>query len=119
MIPDTDMQRLKSLARATRGGTLDPLPLAQRAYLMGSEACHNTLPPTPAETLNLAELEKIAYQRAFEVSGSLKAAAKLLGIGKTTAYRKARAYGLPAKLLCPTCGRRLIAPLPQSLALVH
>jgi len=38
------------------------------------------------------------------------AAAQLLGIGKTTAYRKVKQYGLATGIgagYCPNCGRRL------------
>lgn len=86
MIPDDDMQKLKSLSRATRGGTLDPQRLAERAYRMGSDSI--TLP------LNLEELERIALTRALELTHNMTAASRLLGIGKTTAYRKAKQYEL-------------------------
>jgi transcriptional regulator of acetoin/glycerol metabolism len=46
------------------------------------------------ETVNVAELEKAALLRALHTTGNMSAAARLMGIGKTTAYRKAKAYGL-------------------------
>jgi transcriptional regulator of acetoin/glycerol metabolism len=106
MIPDTDLHTLKSLSRAVRGGTLDALRLAERAYAMGSEACHAALSRSfaPPETFNLDELERIAFVRALEASGgSILAAARLLGISKTNAYRKARRYGIRTGLVCPNC----------------
>ena len=43
----------------------------------------------------LAELEKQAILKALkELQGDKLAAAKLLGIGKTTMYRKLKEYGL-------------------------
>ena len=42
--------------------------------------------------------------------GSILAAAQLLGIGKTTVYRKVKEYGLATGnglAFCPNCGRRL------------
>ena len=113
MIPETDKTILGSLSRAARGGTLDPERLAQRAYEMGSANCHNAISRSFAlpETLNLNELEKAALEKAFNVTGgSIPAAAQLLGIGKTTAYCKAKHYGLATGVgtaFCPNCGRRL------------
>ncbi len=112
MIPETDLRQLKSLSRAARGGTLDTLRLAERSYEMGSSACHVAIGRSLAlpETLNLSELEKAALKKALEVTGNPMAAAKLLGIGKTTVYRKARQYGFltgTGSAFCPNCGRRM------------
>ena len=90
MIPDKDMHDLKSLSRAARGGTLDPERLALKAYEMGAAAHSRPVP----ETLNLAEIERIALTKALRRTGNILAASQLLGIGKTTAYRKAKQYGL-------------------------
>jgi transcriptional regulator of acetoin/glycerol metabolism len=108
MIPDTDLQKLHTLSRAVKGGTLDPERLAERAYCMGSIACHQALENIPSPTtgtFNLAELEKQTLQKAYEKTGDLSAAAKLMGIGKTTAYRKAKEYGIVSHLVCPNCHR--------------
>ena len=86
-VPDEDFRKLRSLARATKGGTLDPERLAYRAYEMGRTAAS-------IDTVNVAELERAALLRALHTAGNLTAAARLMGIGKTTAYRKAKAYGL-------------------------
>lgn len=113
MIPETDKAILGSLSRAARGGTLDPERLAHRAYEMGSANCHKAVSRSFAlpETLNLNELEKAALEKALRVTGgSILAAAQLLGIGKTTAYRKVKEYGLTTGTgvgFCPNCGRRL------------
>jgi transcriptional regulator of acetoin/glycerol metabolism len=117
MIPETDLHTLKSLSRAARGGTLDTQHLAERAYEMGSSACHEAirLSLVLPETLKLSELEKAALQKAIQVSGGkIPVAAALLGIGKTTAYRKAKQYGLlTSPAFCPKCGRRMPQPTPQ------
>jgi hypothetical protein len=92
---------------------LDPERLAHRAYEMGSANCHKAVsrPFAVPETLNLNDLEKAALEKALQVTGgSILAAAQLLGIGKTTAYRKVRQYGLTTgtgAAFCPNCGRRL------------
>lgn len=116
MIPDKDMHDLKSLSRAARGGTLDPERLAMKAYEMGNEACHRAALPPPVETLNLDELERVAIREALNRTQNGCAAAKLLGIGKTTLYRKLKEYGISFRAAvdhCPNCGRpipRLAAP---------
>ena len=113
MIPETDKAILGSLSRAARGGTLDPERLAHRAYEMGSANCHKAVSRSFGlpETLNLTDLEKAALEKALQVTaGSVLAAAQLLGIGKTTAYRKVKEYGLAiaaGAAFCPNCGRRL------------
>lgn len=118
MIPETDLRQLKSLSRAARGGALDTQRLAERSYEMGSSACHDAIGRSLAlpETLKLSELEKAALKKALEVTGNPMAAAKLLGIGKTTVYRKARQYGFltgTGPAFCPNCGRRMPRPSPQ------
>ena len=119
MIPETDKTILQSLSRATRGGTLDPFRLAERAYEMGAANCHKAISRslTLPETLNVNELEKAALEKALQVTGgSVIAAAALLGIGKTTAYRKVKHYGLNAGTglaFCPNCGRRMPLPKPS------
>jgi len=113
VIPETDKAILGSLSRAARGGTLDPERLAHRAYEMGSANCHKAVCRSLAlpETLNLSDLEKAALEKALQVTGgSILAAAQLLGIGKTTVYRKVKEYGLATGnglSFCPNCGRRL------------
>jgi hypothetical protein len=80
---------------------------------MGSANCHNAISRSFAlpETLNLNDLEKAALEKALKLTGgSIPAAAQLLGIGKTTAYRKAKQYRLATgvgAVFCPNCGRRL------------
>jgi transcriptional regulator of acetoin/glycerol metabolism len=97
---------------------LDAQRLAERSYAMGSFACHEAIGRslTLPETLNVSELEKAALKKALEVAGNPMAAAKLLGIGKTTVYRKAKQYGFltgTGAAFCPNCGRRMSRPAPQ------
>src|SRR3974390_2354253 len=119
MIPETDKTILGSLSRAARGGTLDPERLAHRAYEMGSANCHQAISRSLAlpETFNLNDLEKAALEKALKVTGgSIPAAAQLLGIGKTTAYRKMKQYGLATGVgaaFCSNCGRRLTPSKPN------
>jgi transcriptional regulator with PAS, ATPase and Fis domain len=115
MIPDKDMHSLRSLSRAAKGGTLDPERLAVKAYEMGSEACHKAATPAPIETLNLIQLEQVAIREALNRTQNRIEAAKLLGIGKTTLYRKLKEYGLSLRCdlsECPNCGK----PLPRYTA---
>lgn len=121
MIPEKDMHDLKSLSRAARGGTLAPERLAVKAYEMGSEACHRAALPPPIETLNLDDLEKVAIREALTRTPNRIAAAQLLGIGKTTLYRKLKEYGISLEgtvVCCPNCGQtmpRYTAPAPTPL----
>jgi Bacterial regulatory protein, Fis family len=62
---------------------------------------------SPEEPLDLREVEKATIRKALlKCKGSKLDAARLLGIGKTTLYRKIAAYGLaPLRTLrCPSCG---------------
>jgi Bacterial regulatory protein, Fis family len=85
---------------------------------MGSANCHKAISRSLAlpETLNLNDLEKAALEKALQVTGgSIPAAAQVLGVGKTTAYRKVKQYGLATGTgvtFCPNCGRRLPRQTP-------
>lgn len=63
------------------------------------------------ETLNLGDLERAALEKYLQVtSGSILAAAQLLGVGETTAQRKVKQYGLSSgagAAFYPKCSRRL------------
>jgi hypothetical protein len=80
---------------------------------MGSANCHKAVSYsfTLPETLNVNDLEKAAIEKALQVTGgSILAASQLLGIGKTTAYRKVKEFGLVIGIgagSCPNCSRRL------------
>ncbi len=74
-----------------------PAPLQQRRYQTRLPAAElRPLPMDGAETVvTLMELERQAILRALhQLKGDKLLAAKLLGIGKTTLYRKLKEYGL-------------------------
>jgi DNA-binding NtrC family response regulator len=51
--------------------------------------------PTRADTLDLRKLERAAIQRALQATdGNVSEAARRLGIGRTTLYRKMAAFGM-------------------------
>ena len=51
------------------------------------------IPNRSRSVIPLAELERVAIQEAIQVTlGDKQEAARLLGIGKTTLYRKLREY---------------------------
>jgi hypothetical protein len=73
----------------------------------------------PEEPFDLSELERITINKALaKCRGDKLQAAKILGIGKTTLYRKVAAYGIqPAHtLVCPSCGRKIKYPRRLSLS---
>ncbi len=86
-------------ARRRRARSDRELPRATRPYVMtpARRAEHPTLPSSAGSALPLSfdAYERAAYQRAIsETGGDLQAAAKLLGIGKTTIYRRVAALGV-------------------------
>ena len=109
MIPEKVQNDLKSLSRAVRGGSLEPIRLAEKAFNMGLAMGHECT--ATLETFNLAELEKQTLTKAVASTKNIKEAARLLGIGKTTAYRKLKEYGIVvdrAPECCPKCGQRFL-----------
>lgn len=51
----------------------------------------------PSTTLKLRELERAAVEAALQrVDGNVSKACRLLGIGRTTLYRKLKNYGILA-----------------------
>ena len=97
--PDNVLELEKVVARAlvTCGREIDVSDLPRQLTRGGPEPL-----PGPAEvgegppdTLRLEELERWAVGRAVEASGgNLTEAARRLGIGRTTLYRKLEAYGM-------------------------
>ena len=113
-VPNQDEQRLRARLRSGLSN-LDRVSLEHiidRAYRMGSESCHRamtTLRSEPQST-NLEDIERDAVQRAFAAArGDARATAKLLGIGRSSVYRKLRKYQLikPQYECCPNCGCKL------------
>jgi DNA-binding NtrC family response regulator len=72
------------------------LQMQERAHTLASEgAGGGPLPPAAQELLSIAELEKNAILNTIRhLKGDKLMAAKLLGIGKTTLYRKLKEYGI-------------------------
>ena len=94
-----------------------PIELAERAYRLGNESCHRAMDDLteslPEESLDLSEVERIAINKALaKCRGGKLQTARMLGIGKTTLYRKIAAYRIqPARtLVCPSCGRKIKYP---------
>jgi DNA-binding NtrC family response regulator len=113
---DQDSQKLSALVRANLSN-MDRVTLehiVHRAYRMGSESCHRSLAPrVEDQPMTLEDAEGRAVARAFSAAhGDVNRAAKLLGIGRTSVYRKLRKYGLttPHYELCPNCGCNLRLP---------
>jgi transcriptional regulator with PAS, ATPase and Fis domain len=71
------------------GPIVHTIDLPKRVTAMGQEC----LPPPPARITRLAELEQDAILAAItQLNGDKLMAARLLGIGKTTLYRKLKQY---------------------------
>jgi DNA-binding NtrC family response regulator len=113
-VPEDDRQRLRALVRASLSN-LDRMTLENiiyKAYGMGNRRCHHAMSQALAEEmpLHLDTLERKAIERAFaRTHGDATRTAKLLGIGKTSIYRKLRKYGMmsPQYQQCPNCGYKL------------
>ena len=110
-VPTSDQIRITGLVRALASGMIVPIELAERAYRIGSESCHRAMETLDSqwseEPLDLHEVEKATIRKALlRCRGNKLDAARLLGIGKTTLYRKIATYGLdPLRTLrCPSCG---------------
>lgn len=110
-LPHPDDVRIRGLLKSLASGMIVPMELAERAYRMGSESCHRAMEvladSQAAEPIDLSEMEKITISRALaRTKGDKLLAARLLGIGKTTLYRKIAAYGIEPShtIVCPSCG---------------
>lgn len=119
-IPEEDEKRLRALATSVSRSRPDEaaaLEFVIRAYQLGGNACHQaTARIAEEEPLSMIELEKRAIAKALvHTHGSIVASAKLLGIGKTTLYRKLREFKMREDLLnryaCPVCGAKLDTPI--------
>ena len=74
-----------------------PSPVQERRYQarLPKTEVHALPAPTPDSVITLFELERQAILRALHhLGGDKLLAAKLLGIGKTTLYRKLKEYGM-------------------------
>ena len=116
-LPQTDHLRIQALIRSLASGMIVPIELAERAYRLGNESCHRAMDDLteslPEEPLDLSEVERITINKALaKCRGDKLQAARMLGIGKTTLYRKIAAYGIQPThtLVCPSCGRKIKYP---------
>lgn len=117
-IPAPDNLRIHALMKALASGMIVPIEFAERIYKIGNESCHRAMDAVaesqaPEEPLDLSQVEKLTIKKALaKCSGSKLEAARLLGIGKTTLYRKIAAYGIepPHTVICPSCGREVKYP---------
>ena len=116
-LPQTDHLRIQALIKSLASGMIVPIELAERAYQLGNESCHRAMDDLtgslPEEPLDLSEVERITINKALaKCRGDKLQAAKILGIGKTTLYRKIAAYGIQPThtLVCPSCGRKIKCP---------
>jgi two-component system response regulator HydG len=68
--------------------------LEQETHPM-SQTSHTAAPSTQSNVVSIAELEKQAILSTIrQLNGDKLMAARLLGIGKTTLYRKLKEYGM-------------------------
>jgi DNA-binding protein Fis len=122
--PAPDEARIRALLKSWASGLLVPMELAQRVYQLGQQACHRALESIPEaeseeQSLNLSTVEKATIAKALaRCQGDKLRAAKVLGIGKTTLYRKVALYKTEpqATMICPACGHELRCPrLPKRI----
>src|SRR6185437_9313856 len=77
---------------------LGDMPTQLQEYRMQSQQMAETLaeePGTDGSILTIAEMEKQAILNTLrQLNGDKLTAARLLGIGKTTLYRKLKEYGI-------------------------
>ena len=100
-LPQTDHLRIQALIRSLASGMIVPIELAERAYRLGNESCHRAMDDLteslPEEPLDLSEVERITINKALaKCRGDKLQAARILGIGKTTLYRKISGLRHPA-----------------------
>jgi DNA-binding protein Fis len=122
--PPPDEARIRALLKSWASGLLVPMEFAQRVYEMGQQACHRALASIaaaePAEqSLDLSTVEKATIAKALaRCEGDKLGAAKVLGIGKTTLYRKIALYNIEPQptMTCPACGHEIRLPrLPKRI----
>ena len=117
--PPPDEARIRALLKSWASGVLVPMEFAQRVYQLGQQACHRAFESIAAEepeeqSLDLSTVEKATIAKALaRCKGDKIGAAKVLGIGKTTLYRKVALYKIEpqATTICPACGHELRRPL--------
>jgi DNA-binding protein Fis len=101
------------------------MEFAQRVYQLGQQACHRALESIGADdseeqSLDLSTVERATIAKALaRCQGDKLRAAKVLGIGKTTLYRKVARYKIEPQptMTCPACGHQI--RLPRSPKRIH
>ncbi|RMG48416.1 MAG: GAF domain-containing protein [Acidobacteria bacterium] len=102
---------LARLAIHARDGRIGPETLAADPELR-SRFGH---PDAPPERTRLEEVEREAIRRALELTGGHRErAARLLGIGRATLFRKIRRYGLESAGRAPSGPRRTAGEAPAT-----
>lgn len=122
--PPPDEARIRALLKSWASGLLVPMEFAQRVYQLGQQACHRALESIgeaepDEQSLDLSAVEKATIAKALALcKGDKLRAAKVLGIGKTTLYRKVAIYNIEPQptTICPACGHELRRPrLPKRI----
>ena len=122
--PPPDEVRIRALLKSWASGLLVPMEFAQRVYQLGQQACHRALESIPEaeseeQSLDLSTVERATIAKALaRCKGDKFRAAKVLGIGKTTLYRKVAIYNIEPQptMICPACGHELRLPrLPKRI----
>ncbi len=86
---DSDQLELKDLPATLRAPVLPHIPEDAPTSKAGSDRAHTSAPASLLPTLELRELERMAIQLALtQTKGHIASAAKLLGIGRATLYRR-------------------------------
>ncbi|MEM1203056.1 MAG: sigma-54 dependent transcriptional regulator [Acidobacteriota bacterium] len=90
----TDRIDLEHLPKRVIDGIADPSPPETEAETEARDPEPPSAPLDPELPLSLVELERDAIERAIEQAGGNRSEmARLLGIGRTTLYRKLRLHG--------------------------
>lgn len=107
-----NVRELRSLVQravlSAQGDAIEPtdLPRSLQELLVPIATrplASDVVPAAEPEILNLRELERRAIQRALEVTGGcMSRAAKLLGIGRATIYRKLASFDAERDQLAPS-----------------
>jgi DNA-binding NtrC family response regulator len=109
-----DAEKLRALVVSllTKADHVSLYAAISKAYRLGNESCHKAMAADQCSQRpkSLSEVEREAIEHAYNVyDGDVTKTASVLGIGRTTTYRKLREYGIvaPSYERCPNCGCNL------------